>query len=108
MDIELNVDSNNALANKLKTVTTSEIYNNIKSTQSLEIFKIATSFIISAWLVKLLDDIIFDYYKKHIFLYFILLIVFLIAIIIISTNAFTYVKIINDKDDFLKKITYEG
>jgi hypothetical protein len=104
----MNLETNNdVLVNKSRTITSNEIYTNIKTTQILEIFNIATSFIVSSIFLRIIDDLIFNYYKKYNFLYFIILSVMFVIIILITSSLFTYSKIINDKDNFIKKIINE-
>lgn len=101
---DINLDNKQVLANKIKLVTSQEIYNKIYTTQLLEIFKLAISFLLTTLFVRLIDNSILDYYKKNRYLYSILLICLLISVILIASSIFTYLKISNDKNDFLEKL----
>ena len=101
---DLNIDEKEVLANKARFVTSEEIYNTIYTNQLLEVFKLAISFLLSTLLVKLLDNALFDYYKKNRYLYSILLITLLIAVVLLAGGVFTYLKIINEKNEFLNKL----
>jgi hypothetical protein len=93
------------LLNKSRFTTSEEVYNSIYTNQLLEVFKIAISFLISSLLVKLLDNSIFVYYKKNYVLSAILACALLIAVILLAGGVFTYLKISNEKNDFLNKLT---
>ena len=84
--------------------TTKKLYNTTYYNQLLEIMKVALSFIIASFALRIFDIIIFNYFEKNKTLYLFLLIVILGSIIIIGTKLFTYLKITNDKDDLLKKL----
>jgi len=92
------------LANKSRFVTSEEIYNNIYTNQLLEIFKITISFLLSSLLLKLLENSLFDFYKANRYLYSILLVIFVIALILLAGGIFTYLKITNEKQDFLNQL----
>lgn len=103
-DVELDKGRNEVIANKSKLVTTTEIYNKIYSTQLLEILKLSISFLISQILLILLKRTIFQYYEQYLGLYIILLISLLVYITLTTVSISTYLKIINDKNEFLNKI----
>jgi len=101
----INKDYNNdVIANTKQVVTTREIYNNIYTNQLLEVIKISTSFLLSELLVNLIDNILLDYYKNNKLMYSIILIVCIISLILIAGRTFTYLKITNDKSDFLQQV----
>lgn len=106
-DNEFNIKiqhSEGVIANKKRFVTTSEIYNNIYTNQLLEIFKLSTSFLLSILLSKLLENTLLDPYKNNHIMYSIILIVCLISVILIAGSTFTYLKITNEKDNFLQQV----
>jgi hypothetical protein len=105
-EFNINKDySNDVIANKKQFVTTREIYNNIYTTQLLELFKVATSFALSMLLLKLIDNILLDQYKNDKSMYSIILIVCIISLVLIAGKTFTYLKITNDKNNFLQQVT---
>jgi hypothetical protein len=101
---QLNTDVSEVLANKNRFITSEEIYQNIYIGQLLEISKLSISFLFSSLLIKLLDNALFSYFIKYPRLYSILLIFMLICIILLAGSVFTYIKIVNEKDDFLDKL----
>lgn len=101
----INKDYNNdVIANKKQFITTREIYNNIYTTQLLEVIKVSTSFLMSMLLLKLIDNTLLDYYKNNKLMYSIILIVCIISLILIAGRTFTYLQITNDKTDFLQQV----
>jgi hypothetical protein len=101
---ELNTHASEVLANKTSFITTEEIYKNIYIGQLLEISKLSISFLFSSILLKLLDNSLFSYFVKYPRLYSILLVFMLICIILLAGSVFTYIKVVNEKDDFLNKL----
>jgi hypothetical protein len=97
-------DKEDIIANKNNILTTNEIYKHIYMDQFIEISKLAFSFLIYQFIIRILDLMIFDKYKHKKVLYTILLIVFLICFTFIAIRLFTYVKISSDKDELLKKL----
>ena len=102
-DINLQ-DSDGVIANKKRFITTSQIYNNIYTNQLLEVFKLSTSFLLSMLLLKFLENTILNPYKNNHKMYSIILIVCIISLILIAGGTFTYLKITNEKDNFLQQV----
>ncbi len=92
------------ISNKSTILTTNEIYKNIYLNQFLEIAKLASAFIVYQLVIRILDNLLFDYFKDRKILYTIILIIFLICITLIAVKLFTYIKINSEKDDFVKQI----
>ena len=97
-------NSEGVIANKKRFVTTSEIYNNIYTNQLLEIFKLLISFVLAELIIKLLNNVLLDPYKNNHKMYSIILIVCIISLILIAGGTFTYLKITNEKDNFLQQV----
>ena len=92
------------ISNKSTILTTNEIYKNIYLNQFLEIAKLSSAFIVYQLVIRILDNLLFDYFKDRKILYTIILIIFLICITLIAVKLFTYMKINSEKDDFVKQI----
>ena len=106
-DHEFNINLKNndeVIANKKQFVTTREVYNNVYTNQLLEIFKLATSFILSYLFLYLLENVLLDSYKNNKIMYSIILIICIIAFILITVRTFTYLKIKNDNNTFLQQV----
>ena len=101
---DLNVDKKEVIANTSRFVTSEQIYDTIYRNQLLEVFKLTISFLLTSLLIKLLDNALFDYYKKYKYLYSLLLVFLLILVILLAGSLFTYMKITNEKNDFLNKL----
>lgn len=101
---DISIEENDVLANKIRLVTSQEIYNKIYTNQLLEIFKLAISFLLTTLFVRLIDNSLLNYYKNNKYLYSILLICLLISVILIAGSIFTYIKISNEKSEFLDKL----
>lgn len=101
-------DSNNGIiVNKNTIITTQQVYENVYYTQLLEIMKLSLAFLTSQFAFRLMDLIIIQEFKDEKRFYIPLLFVLLIAIVMIGVKIFTYVKIANDKDEFIKRLTSE-
>ena len=99
----MNNNENDTIVNKTTLLTPTEIYSNIYITQLLEISKIALGFLVATYLAKILD-LFFKKYEDNKFLYGSLMFIFLICVIIISVNVFTYTQVTKDKDQFIKNL----
>jgi len=97
-------NSEGVIANKKKFVTTNEIYTTIYTNQLLEVFKLSTSFILSLLLLKLIENVILNPYKNNHKMYSFILIVCIISLILLAGGTFTYLKITNDKNNFLQQV----
>ena len=97
-------NSEGVIANKKRFVTTSEIYKTIYINQLLEVFKLSTSFLLSMLLLKFLENTILDPYINNHKMYAIILIVCIISLVLIAGGTFTYLKITNEKDNFLQQV----
>lgn len=103
-NINLDTSQKEVIANKPKLITSAEIYNRIYSNQLLEIFKLSVSFLISKILYILLQKVLLNYYEQNTILYIILLIALLVFVVLLTVGVSTYLKIINEKNEFLNKI----
>jgi hypothetical protein len=97
-------NSKGVIANKKRFITTSEIYKTIYTNQLLEVFKLSVSFVLSYLILKLIENILLDPYKNNHKMYSIILIVCIISLILIAGGTFTYLKITNEKDNFLQQV----
>ncbi len=86
-------------------LTTSKLYNNVYYSQLLEINRLAFGFLISSFFLKILEHSILDQFKDNNVMYVSILIVLTVAIMYIAVKVFTYIKISNEKDELLKKLT---
>jgi len=98
-------NTDEVILNKGSILTTKELYQKIKETQTLEIFKIALAFLISTFAIRILDNLILKNYENNKILYSIILILTLFITINIAITLLTNIKINNDKDELLKKLT---
>lgn len=94
---------NDTIVNKSTLLTPTDIYNNIYTIQLLEISKVALGFLVATYLAKIIN-LFFDRYSDNKFLYGFLLFIFMMCVIIISVNVFTYTQISKDKDQFIKNL----
>ncbi len=102
------MNSNNTdeiVLNKGSILTTRELYKKTKEIQSLEILKIALGFLISTFIIRILDNLLLNNFQNNKILYSILLILILFIVINLSISLFTNIKINNDKEELLKKLT---
>ncbi len=86
-------------------LTTSKLYNNVYYRQLLEINRLAFGFLISSLFLKIVEHTILDQFKDNNVMYVSILIVLTVAIMYIAVKVFTYIKISNEKDELLKKLT---
>jgi len=102
---ELVIDNpREVLANKQKFSTTEDTYNNIYTLQLLELSKLATSFLLSSLLIKLLDHTLFKKFEKYDKAFSILLIVMLGCITTVAASVFTYIRIKDEKELIFQNI----
>lgn len=80
------------IINSSSNVTTDVLYNKIKQTQLLEILKISTSWVIGGLGVLFLNE-------------FMTFLIIFFSVIYIGSYVFTYIKVINEKDEIIDKLT---
>lgn len=96
---------NNVVIDQSEILSTEKIYNHIYYNQLIEICKFAMGFLLAQMLLRIFDNVLFDFVKDNTFLYVIILIWLTVIIFILTATLFTVSKINNDSDNYYKKIT---
>ncbi len=98
-------EESNIIINKADIMTTNKLYDSVYYNQLLEINRLAFAFLISSFFLRIIDHVILNQFKENNTLYIIILIVVLIALMLIAVKIFTFIKISNEKDELMKKLT---
>lgn len=104
MNYELNLNEP-VVINSSSNITTEVVYNKTKQTQLIEILKISASWVIGGLGILFFNDFIFSDIKKNKILYIITFLIIFLSVIYVASYVFTYLKVINDKDDVIDKLT---
>ena len=99
------MDKNDIIHNKPQLITSKEVYNKIYTEQFLEIIKLTFSFVLARLLLKLFEISIAHYFRNNKIIIAIFIIIFVVFFTLILLETFTYLKIKNDKDAYLKELT---
>ncbi len=98
-------EESNIIINKADIMTTNKLYDSVYYNQLLEINRLAFAFLISSFFLRIIDHAILNQFKENNTLYIIILIVVLVALMLIAVKIFTFIKISNEKDELMKKLT---
>jgi hypothetical protein len=98
-------DESDIIINKAEIMTTDKLYNSVYYNQLLEVNRLAFAFLISQLFLRIIDHTLLEQFKSNNYLYLSILIVLLIALMLIAVKVFTFIKISNEKDELMKKLT---
>ncbi len=98
-------EESDIIINKAEIMTTDKLYDSVYFSQLLEVNRLAFAFLISQLFLRIIDHSILEQFKNNNKLYLIILVVLLIALMLIAVKVFTFIKISNEKDELMKKLT---
>ena len=101
---EINISGDGVIANKKQFATSDNFYKHIYIGQILEMLKLVVAFLFSHLILRLLDNTILKYFINNTLLYAILIICMALAILLLAGSIFTYIKIVDEKDELLDKL----